>query len=292
MDIDQNPLEHPGYQRLYKAIEELHQQNLTLNSQMQQLRTNTQALVFKEPKISNPEKFNGSHRDLRNFISACKEIFILQPSRFENDSVKICFVGSLLSGNALTWYRNLKSELENSKSSILNNIDYFFETLKETFDDPNYVANARDLVSRIRQGKESCLNYTTKFRNISMETGYNEIAKVALYRNGLNDQIKDALANINQLPESFNEFSKLAINLDNRQYYRKIEQRKNNIPRQVYNNNNSDKMEIDNINIKDSPQKFTKLTKEEKEKRMRNGECLYCGIKGHLIDDCTLKPKN
>ncbi|PVU99276.1 hypothetical protein BB560_005531, partial [Smittium megazygosporum] len=99
------------------------------------------------------------------------------PSRFANDNVKICFVGSLLIGNALTWYRNAKAEHEQTRNIVFENIDLFFETLREVFDDPNYVSNARDLVSRMRQGRDSCLNYTTKFRNVALETGYNEIAK-------------------------------------------------------------------------------------------------------------------
>ncbi|PVU91407.1 hypothetical protein BB561_004406 [Smittium simulii] len=124
-----------------------------------------------------------------------------------------------------------------------------------------------------------------------METGYNEVVRVALYRNGLNNQIKDALASIIHLPESFKEFSRLVTNLDNRQFYRKMEQnRRQNYSSGFQKNIPTDghtAMEIDNISLQNQNKPRGPLTKEEKKNRIANGKCLYCGTKGYKAKNCN-----
>ena len=280
-----------------EMIQYIHQ----LETRLQQRTSPTMAFPTPEPKVSNPDKFNGNPHDVRNFISACKDIFLLQPNHFPNDIVKIIFIGSLLTGNALTWYRNLKTEHEMEPLRALQTYTEFVATLQKTFDDPNTTSNARDLLSRIKQSKQSCLSYTTAFRNAAIETGYNEVARVALYRNGLNDQLKDALANIQVLPTSFDEIASLCMNLDNRQFYRRVENRRNE--ETSYRQRRSPTqfrpppiaptpMDLDNINVATNKKTKGPLTAAQKEHRMKNGLCLYCGDEGHLLKDCPKKPKN
>lgn len=255
----------------------------TLETKINTLATNP--IQPREPKVPNPERFNGKMSDAKNFVATCRDIFALQPSRFANETTKIIFVGTNLTGNAQTWYRNIRLEHESTANPGLNDVESFFRLLLYTFDDPNAVNNSRDQLSRIKQGKDSCLNYSTRFRNMAIETGYNEVAKVALYRNGLNETIKDALANLQTLPENFEDFVKLAINMDNRQYQRRVEHRREHQSREP----RAVPMQLDNLEVK-SPR--APLSKELKEYRMKNGLCLYCGERGHLLKECTKKPKN
>jgi hypothetical protein len=241
------------------------------------------AIPTREPKVANPEKFTGRMSDAKNFVATCRDIFALQPSRFTNETQKIIFVGTNLTGNALTWYRNIRLEHESASNPGLSDVESFFRLLLYTFDDPNAVNNSRDQLSRIKQGRESCLSYSTRFRNIAIETGYNEVAKVALYRNGLNETIKDALANMQTLPEKFEDFVKLAINLDNRQFQRRVEHQRENPKRY-------EPMHIDTVSA--GAARKGPLDLATKEYRKKNGLCLYCGERGHQLKDCTKKPKN
>ena len=239
----------------------------------------------KEPKAPNPEKFSGKMTEAKNFVATCRDIFVLQPSRFPDEKTKIIYVGTNLIGNALTWYRNVRTEHERTPNPGLSNVESFFQLLLDTFEDPNAINNARDQLSRIKQGKESCLNYSTRFRNMAVETGYNEVAKVALFRNGLNNDLKDALANVQSLPEKFEDFVKLAITMDNRQYQRRIEHQRSK-PRSF------EPMQLDNITVNQLNNPKAPLSTEERNMRMKNGLCLYCGERGHLVKQCPRKPKN
>ncbi|PVV01564.1 hypothetical protein BB560_004017, partial [Smittium megazygosporum] len=150
---------------------------------------------------------------------------------------------------------------ESVRNFSLENIDSFLDLLKTTFDDPNTISNARDLLSRI--------------------------PKVALYRNGLNEQLKDALANIQQLPEFFDDFVKLSINLDNRQFYCRLEHnRSNKYTKQSTSKHfkqESTPMEVDNVMTYNPGMPLSPLSKEEKEMRIKTENVFIVELKGTLL---------
>ncbi|KAH6597080.1 hypothetical protein BASA50_004700 [Batrachochytrium salamandrivorans] len=57
-----------------------------------------------EPKVSLPDKFDGTRRNFRGFINQLEHVFQLQASRYDTDRKKIAMLGTLLTGNALAWY--------------------------------------------------------------------------------------------------------------------------------------------------------------------------------------------
>ncbi|KAH6571191.1 hypothetical protein BASA62_004014, partial [Batrachochytrium salamandrivorans] len=57
-----------------------------------------------EPKVSLPDKFDGTRRNFRGFINQLEHVFQIQASRYDTDRKKIAMLGTLLTGNALAWY--------------------------------------------------------------------------------------------------------------------------------------------------------------------------------------------
>ncbi|KAH6584380.1 hypothetical protein BASA61_007494 [Batrachochytrium salamandrivorans] len=57
-----------------------------------------------EPKARLPDKFDGTRRNFRGFINQLELVFQLQASRYDTDRKKIAMLGTLLTGNALSWY--------------------------------------------------------------------------------------------------------------------------------------------------------------------------------------------
>jgi hypothetical protein len=60
----------------------------------------------KEPKVKDPETFQGLRDTLNAFLTECELIFELQPSRFVDDRTKVSFMISL---HDLTSPRNAAS---------------------------------------------------------------------------------------------------------------------------------------------------------------------------------------
>ena len=245
----------------------------------------------KEPKVATPDKFNGNQRQLRNFISSANNVFRLQQSRFPTDRVKVYYIGTLLTGNALTWFRTL----DEHNSVLFDDMNDFLDEFKSTFGDRDAKHNAQRKLCTLRQGSSSVLTYATTFLQVALDTGFNDEAKKAIFYAGLNEEVKDAIAWSDEAPDDLTRFIQFCIRADNRLFERRMERNKQrstmNRPTtfrpvaQTSAPHQSTPMEIDSI------RKFGPLTAEEKERRRKHGLCLYCGTPGHQSFNCPNKRK-
>ena len=89
--------------------------------------------------------------------------------------------------------------------------------------DPNQKQNAQRIIRTIKQEKQSALAYATKFVEYAMDAGFDNEAQKSAFYNGLNNDIKDALALIPEVPDEFAELANLAIKVDNRLFERKLD---------------------------------------------------------------------
>ena len=67
--------------------------------------------------------------------------------------------------------------------------------------------------------------YTTKFKQLALESGYDKIAQLKMYHDGLNDSIKDSLAQAISVPEELEAYMEICIKIDNRQFSEKLQNR-------------------------------------------------------------------
>ena len=61
----------------------------------------------KEPRVSLPEKFDGTRSNFRGFVNQIRLITFLQPERYPIDESRVGLVGTLLIGQALSWFAPL-----------------------------------------------------------------------------------------------------------------------------------------------------------------------------------------
>lgn len=190
-----------------------------LNERLRQLETGGKSTGHGTPKIGLPEKFAGSISRFRDFVLSVENVFALQPFRYPSDEIKTRFVGTLLSHEALAWFRDVVER----KPALLLDYHSFMTDFRAFFDDPNAKQHAAAAIGRLKQSKGSVLVYATKFRRLAHETGFNNDALVDIFRRGLNEEIKDRLSQTLDEPGDLEGFISLCIRIDQRLFDRKLE---------------------------------------------------------------------
>ncbi|PQE09754.1 Zinc finger CCHC-type protein [Rutstroemia sp. NJR-2017a BBW] len=116
----------------------------------------------------------------------------------------------------------------------------------------------------------------TKETKHMARTGWNDDALQTQYYRGLKDVVKDEIARTDE-SDNLQELIQLAIKIDDRLYKRSLEQRGQNNrmgnknPRK---NRWPEPMELD-------ANRIGNLSKEEKDRRRKEGLCFECGKSGH-----------
>ncbi len=148
------------------------------------------------------------------------------------------------------------------------------------------------MIKKLKQGNGSVLSYYTRFRAISINTGFDQEAQISAFRNGLSDDIKDILATSLEEPKDLETLVSISIKIDTRLYDRKMEKEarirlptlsavSSDVPTAVQGS------ELNAVQLANG-----KLTKMERERRMKLKLCLYCGESGHNLKECPKKTKS
>lgn len=254
-------------------------------------------IAVPAPKVALPDKFDGTIGKFRDFIVSVKNVFAMQAASFPTDGLRTRFVGSLLTRDALSWFRTLVE----ADSPLLENFDAFIKDLSSHYGDPHSRRHAQDSLGRLRQQKLPVVAYAARFRRLAADTGYNDDALLTIFRRGLNDEIKDVLAGLVDEPDKLEEFIHLAAKIDQRLTDRRLEKTgskahpRSDKPQNALPNPHTGPvpMEVDSAAVSTKKGKRS-LTPEERAHRLANNLCLYCGKPGHRAADCPAKsgPKN
>ena len=78
----------------------------------------------------------------------------------------------------------------------------------------------------LRQGNRELLTYLSSFKRLVTETRWPENKRGSLFYRGLNDELKDALAQIVDPPEDWEELIDLVVKIDHRLGERKGERQR------------------------------------------------------------------
>jgi hypothetical protein len=149
MDSSESP--ENNYQMVMDRLNHLEQENSLLRQTLHSrpatplLATVAPASAVQErlpePRIATPEKFNGDRKDFRHFINHLELMFLLNPSRYSNDGLKVGTAASYCTSNAAAW---INSYLEHASEhyELLNNWSMFKEAFRKAFSpvDPATIA--------------------------------------------------------------------------------------------------------------------------------------------------------
>jgi hypothetical protein len=243
-------------------------------------------LQRKEPRVSLPDKFDGTRSKFRGFVNQIRLITVLQPERYPTEEARVGLVGTLLTGQALSWF----APLFEKRSPILSNFESFLEAFAEAFGEHDKVRWATTKIRSLRQGARSASVYASDFRQLASDINWGEEALVSQFYWGLRDDVKDLLLTLPD-PQTLNEAISQAVKCDNRLFQRRQDQRPRHqatrydatmTTRSLGSHLEAEDMQIDAARVRT-------LTPEEKKRRMEEGLCLYCGEEGHKVGNCPKK---
>ncbi|KAI2654156.1 Retrotransposon-derived protein PEG10 [Labeo rohita] len=199
----------------------------------------------------------------------------MQPERFSSESAKVAFLISLLTGKALQWAK----AIWNSNNNIINSFEQFTSHFSEVFSTAASTLTTSDQLFRLCQGTSSVNEYTIHFHMLALASGWNEVALLSGYRQGLNPEIRAAMA-------LYDDSTGLESFL---QRTTRVSQRLATCQPPVTTPQPAsvaacfpvpEPMQVDT----------TCLSRAERNHCRSSGLCLYCGNQGHLIRNCPIRP--
>ncbi|KAI2660465.1 Transposon Tf2-6 polyprotein [Labeo rohita] len=213
----------------------------------------TQAFAAS-PRLAFPEKFDGSPAKCKGFLLQCSLFVSQQPHLYPTDEAKIAFVCSLLSGRALDW----ATAVWQLDRPTFPSFQAFLQRFKEVFQPSSENGEAGEQIM----------------------SGWNDGPLKLHYRKGLNADLQVELACRDEgLP--LEQYIDLSIRVDNIMRSRKPNRQFVTAP-----------PPIPAVETAPEPMQIgaTKLSVEERERRLRGNLCLYCGQSGHIRATCPTRP--
>ena len=249
-----------------------------------QLNANLSRSAPKLPsslKLPTIDKYSGDKKEdlLAWLFQINEQLALLQ---INEEETRIVFAGTALTGNAKTWYRAMRTE-----GSVKTWADFQI-SLKAHFYPVDPVKHARDLLHPLTQ-TGSVRDYTATFRHLSAIIGnMSEDEKLDRYIRGLKTRTRGQVEL--KEPETFDEACRLAemIDVSNDRIFGGANHSRSAYPQRP-RRNGPEPMDLNAVSDRREKPKFKKLTPEEKERRRKEGLCLYCGSDKHKLDDCPLR---
>src|ERR1035438_2378337 len=280
-----------AFQQLQQDNIGLHNANKNLQSAVSQLQVSLQNTsqgpsLYQAPKISLPDKFDGSKQKYRGFVNQVRLYIRMQPGQFPNGDSKVGLLGSLLSGPALSWFAPLLENLD----PVLSDFDAFLTEFEASFGNSDKVRIASTKIRNLSQGSHPASTYASEFRQLAGDLNWGQEALIDQFCTGLKDDVKDLLLTTPD-PTTLNDAISTAIRCDNCLFEHRQECRQEhqfeNPPAPARNSptpttSNGDAMQLDAVHPRT-------LSAHEKERRRANNLCLYCGGSGHFAQNCPLK---
>jgi hypothetical protein len=241
-------------------------------------------------KPKNPDTYSGGTKDLERYLSQCQLYFLLKKEGFKTNSDKVLFAGSHLRGPAADWFAPFIRDLSKGQrarpetQAIFSNYANFEAALEQLYGSRNKQRTAVRQMQQLRQTGPAS-QYTATFRRLAMDSEWDNTALTTMYYSGLKDTIKDELSRGEQ-PDTLSELIDKVITIDERLFERQMERTR---PGTSYGARQSKPYygpQPMDLSATRGP-----LTKRDREHRMKNNLCLYCGKPGHRARECSANGK-
>lgn len=256
-------------------------------------------------KVKDPDRFDGSTDKFKGFIVQLELITRLQPAHFKNETIKVLYAANLLSGKALTWFEPFLGEFfekgnESSRRTraIFSSLETFKNELRSFCGVQDQAKEAERKIQGLKQ-TASVAHYASQFRSIAVHLNWDDKALAFIFYQGLKDEVRARYID-KERPNSLGALIDDATAIDNRLMEFKADKGNKGtyIPFRQKANTSKPRfyggpmpMDLDRAEKKRNfkPKFKGPISKAERDRRIKENLCLYCGGSGHSANACTKK---
>lgn len=243
------------------------------------------------------DKFKGPTGDMT--FTVFKANLQAQISRFpqalSTDQERITYAFQCMAGAPARYAALFLDGGLQDTEGILSSYTKFLETIDRLFGDQDNREESEHKLLRLRQANAPFNDYLIRFRELASRTQWNESALLARFKDGLSLEIKQILASqwskLNTVDDTIAAATVAAQNLRTKDLFRSrgqssFQHQSHQPPRRLQpvaaSTSAPTPMDLDAISIR-------KISQEERQRRLSNKLCLYCGGAGHQVASCPVK---
>jgi hypothetical protein len=284
-------------QAMVEMIQQLQEQILVLERQ-----------AVSSVKIPQPEFFDGTRSKLRGFLTQLDTNLRINQSKLPMEADKVIYASTFLRGPAFDWFEPFLREYQEKvqkdwgdiTEEVFSNYNKFKKRLLETFGDIDAKRTAERKLRRLRQNTPDVGRYAAEFQQVISHLDWDEDAYIAIFEDGLRDDVKDELVRIDR-PESIAGMFSTAVRIGNRLMDRQAQRQETRQWRsqgqrpfgQYRQNDRRPRQQPPRPARYEDPYGPRPMeldaTQEEQDERRKKNLCFSCGKPGHRSRECKQK---
>jgi len=267
-------------------------------------------------KLREPEPFTGRDpKKLKAFLFQC-QLYFRSSSDFDHNAKRVTFALSYLRDVAQEWFEPGISGLTDEPPEWLDDWEAFKSELQDNFGPYDEVGDAEHELNNLRmRDNQRASDYLVRFSSLAVRCPWGDAPLRYRMYEGLPSRIKDELSKMDK-PRTLSDLRARIQNIDARYWERNQErsrEQRQNPPKQstsssttnptttpktpIRSDNRSeqksfkpkDKPTTPRVDLSGKLDSKGKLTQQERQRRMDNNLCLFCGGSGHRTDNCPVK---
>lgn len=245
--------------------------------------------------------FDGTRESYPAFKSLLKMKHLSERHRFPTEASFIAYVVSKLGPKA---YKQVAPWVKDGRISFIG-VDEMFRTLDQAYEDPQRQENAIRELQTLRQKNRPFVEFMADFRRLQSEVDFNESSLMATLKTSISRELLTALIYV-PTPKTLDELIDTLSNLDSKMRslsgdsrpqrtvsypgtYTPATNLRSDAPR-----NSTTHVTLSNTAADTNPMDLSiargvprgPLTPAERQHRITNRLCLYCGKPGHISINC------
>ncbi|MGL5841636.1 MAG: retropepsin-like aspartic protease, partial [Aeromonas hydrophila] len=211
----------------------------------------------------------------------------MQAHLYPDDRAKIAFIISRLDRKALRWAEPLWSQ----NNPMMSSLSAFTKHFKEVFGRPEGDSSLGESLCHLKQGDLSVAEYALQFRTLAAASGWNEQALITTYRQGLDPRVRlhlaayeDSMGLEKFIQLSIHFATRMQLCLDEHQSQPAISTAAAQSGPVSHPEPPDDAMQLELSDVSSVKRQW------ERQRRLAQDCCFYCGSAGHFVAKCPLCP--